>query len=99
MDFSQLSDQELRKRLDEAGMAARVEESEEWGIFREALDRLCRNAQEELLNTSASDTVKIVELQITIKLCRNILKNIIGVVKAEGAIAFQEAKDRNIELL
>jgi len=98
VDFSNLSEIELRRKLDDAGLAARLEDSEEWGLFREALSRIEKAAQEEIVKVKASDMSRITELQMLIKICRNVLKNILNVAIAEGEIAFNEIKERNTSL-
>lgn len=98
-DYAGLTDQELLNKLDDAAFVDRFEHSEEWKMLREAGDRLAKQATYRMLKTDPiKDPTAIIECQITIKLCQNILRGIINGIKTEGAIAFKEAKERGLNL-
>ena len=97
--ISSLSDKDLMAKLDNAAFIARFEMSEDWLLFREAAERLAKQADYELDRVDPiKDPTKVIECQITRKLCRNVLKGIINSFKAEGELAFDESRDRNLNL-
>ena len=96
-DFSQLPDHDLIKKLDDAAFIARFEASDDWRLFREACDRLVRQAEHTLDNTDPlKDPTGVIECQVIKKFCRNIVRGIISGLKSEGRLAFDEAKARGL---
>ena len=97
-DTSKLSREDILQKLDDAAFVQRFEKSEDWKFFREACEHLARQAEYEMDRTDPlKNPSKIIELQVVKKFCRNIVGSIINGIKAEGAIAFQEARDRKLE--
>lgn len=96
-DYSKLRDKELLDKLDDAAFIARFEQSEDWKLFREACKRLGDLAEYEM---DRLDPIKepsaIIERQVVKKFCRNVVRSIISGLKAEGALAFEEAKERRL---
>lgn len=89
-------DELLNKKLLDASFMEEFENSAGWKIISSACKRISAQAQEELIKTPANETVRIIELQIIIKLYRNVISGIIQSVKAEGKLAFEEAKENGI---
>lgn len=96
-DMSDNTAKELVDKLEDAAFIQRFEHSDDWKLFREACEHLASLAAHQILYTDAKDTQAIIEHQITIKFCRNILKSIISGIKEEGRIAFNEMRDRGID--
>lgn len=96
-DFSRLADQDLVRKLDDAAFIARFEASEDWKLFREACERLARQAEHEMDRIDPiKDPTGIIERQVVKKLCRNVVRGIINGLKEEGKLAFAEAKERGL---
>lgn len=98
IDYSSLSKDELIVRLDKAVIADNFEESEQWGLIKEAASRLADIAQDKLNHTNVfKDPGLAVELQVCIKVLRDLLPNIVNGLKQEGRLAFNEARDRRLD--
>ncbi len=94
MNSEELSKEEIISKLSDGELAVRFEESEDWKLIRESTRRLADQAIDELTKTPADNLVRIIELQLTAKFCRNFLQSILNSYKQEGALAFEEAKYR-----
>lgn len=96
MNISDLKNEDLLAALDTGVMVEKFKTSPEWKLIDEACQRLARVAQEELLKTSPAHPERIIELQCMVKLYRDVLRSIINSFSAEGNLAFDEAKDREL---
>lgn len=96
MELNELKDNELSDKLSNAEFIERFIESDGWKLIDEACKRVVKKAQAELSNVNAGDMVKIIELQQIIKLYKNVLNGLINSFKAEGLMAFEEAKERGL---
>ncbi len=96
MEYRVLSDNELLAKLDEFYLADCVERSEEWRIFREALERVKKIAIKKLVDTPTMETEKIRYWQVFYSIADDFFGNVVRAIKAEGQMVFEEAKDRGI---
>jgi len=97
MNLEELSDKELHDKLQEAGLVEKLTSSPEWGMFKEASDRIIDRAINEFAkNTKADDTVKVIELQTIIRKYKYGLFNEVNSLKVESDMLFEEAKSRGM---
>jgi hypothetical protein len=97
IDFSNVSDRELLDKLDKAAIAERLAESVEWSLVREASKRVAEKAQMEMLDVDPMENPgRVQELQILVKVLRNLIPGIVNGLQQEGRLAFFEAKERDL---
>ncbi len=97
MEYSQLDDIDLFKKLEKAELHKMLETSPEWGMLKEASERIVENAiREFVLNTDADNLVKIINLQMTIRKYKFELFAEIDQIAQDGELAFNEAKYRGV---
>lgn len=99
IDYSELTNEQLLTKLDDAVLLDRFENQEDWKLIQGSASRLAEQAEYKLLRTDPiKNPTAIIEYQITIKFCRNVLKGIINGIKNEGRLVFDEIKDRGLDL-
>jgi hypothetical protein len=89
-----MDNKDLLDAIDNSVLIESFKKSDEWKLIEEACNRLANAAQEELLSVPADNMLRIVEMQCSIRLYRNVLKSIVNSFTEEGEIAFNEAKER-----
>jgi hypothetical protein len=98
IDFSNITDRELLDKLDKAAIAERLAESVEWSLVREASKRVTEKAQMELLEVDPMENPgRVQELQILVKVLRNLIPGIVNGLQQEGRLAFFEARERELD--
>ncbi len=83
-------------KLEAASLADRIEYSEEWKMFREALERVKKIAIKRMVETPVEDKEKIRHWQVFYSLADDFFGNVVRAIKAEGMMVFEEAKERGI---
>lgn len=96
MDYSQLSDGELRTKLEDGILVQELESTEGWKVFEESCRRLSENAKRALLDVPADKTTTIIELQVMAKLYGKVLKSVVDTFKQESRIAWNELVERGV---
>jgi hypothetical protein len=98
VDYSQITNDDLKSRLEDGALVAELEATEGWKVMNEACKRVGRTAERELLKVKASDTLAIIELQVIAKLYSSVIPSLINSFKQESRIAFDELVDRGVNL-
>jgi hypothetical protein len=98
MNFEDLTDRDLIDKLDKAAIAEKLAESYEWSLLKEAFDRVIKKAQAEILDVDpVENPSRIQELQILVKVLRNLVPGIVRGLHEEGRLAFFEAHNRDLD--
>lgn len=98
MDYSQITNDDLKSRLEDGALVAELEANEGWKVIEEACRRVGKTAERELLRVRASDTVTIIELQTIAKLYSSVIPSLVNSFKQESRIAFDELVERGVNL-
>lgn len=96
IDYENLSNIELAKKIEEGDIAERFERSSDWLLVREACQRAKKNAQEAILRTPPTDVATIVQLQMVGKIFGDFIPSLVTVTKNMGKLAHEEKKLRGI---
>jgi hypothetical protein len=95
MDFTKSSDDEILTQLEDARLAALLDDSAEWKLVRETMQRTWNKHVELLINEDPLNEDRVRELQHICKLYGDkFLPQLIRNFKAIGTFAFEEAKTR-----
>ena len=95
MEFDKLTDDELIRNLEDARLAHTVQHSEEWGVIREAMQRVYEKHVKMLIETDPKETSRVMELQHICKLYRaEFLPELLERFQMVGEFAFNEAERR-----
>jgi len=92
LELSQMSDEEIMKRLRSGEMADALEKHPEFQILREASRRMRDRAMKQLVNVNPTDYKRMVQLQLMAQFYDNILVTMINNFKQEAEAVFEEAK-------
>lgn len=95
MDYSTLDDKELFDRLEKAGLVEKLQTDPAWGLLKEAAGRIVDRAERTLVNTPASNTEGIIELQQVIKKWKYGLFAELEMLKQESEVAYRELQERD----
>jgi len=96
VEFEYMTDDEIEAKLSQWEKMEIFEASEQWKIFDVACKRVAEKAKMDLVQTSPSDTVRIIELQQIIKLYSSVFRGLINSFKQEGEVAYYEAENRGL---
>lgn len=97
--FEELTDDQIITKLNDGVFMEEFAHGENWLLFRESLERLARKTEHLLLKIDPNkDATGIIESQVIIKFCRNILPGIVNSIRQEGRLAFDETKRRKINV-
>ena len=95
MDEQELSDDELRQRLNDGETIQKLQEWDGWALIEKAFQRMSKKALEELANADPHDASRITQLQQISKFYASVM----GVLKSfvdSGKLAFEDAKERGL---
>ena len=95
-EYSALDDKELCEKLLQTDLANRLLNSPEWGLLKEARDRIINRAIAQFVITDVTDIGKITELKVILKKYKYGLFSEIEQLAQEGELAFEEAKERSL---
>jgi hypothetical protein len=98
VEFEHLSDDELIDSLDEGAVIAELENYDGWKIIEEAMKRTTQLAEKKLKDIDPTDASTIMQLQQIAKLYGDFIPNLIKSYKQQGELAFEEAKERRIDI-
>jgi len=96
MELEQMEDKALFDALHKAGLVEKLTSSEEWKMLKEAGDRIVARAVNEFMVTPASDTLKIMELQVILRKYKKGIFQEVEMLKNESDRIYEEAKDRGM---
>lgn len=94
MEFSDLTEGELEERLLHGVDIETMLASRGWKLVLEAMGRTIKAWDRELRNVNPDDKTRVMQLQISINMCDNIIPNIINGLRQAGRLAFEEKKFR-----
>jgi hypothetical protein len=94
--YDELDDKELYDKLSQAGLADKLQTSQEWGLLKKAADRIVERAIKAFMVTPATNTQAIIELQQVIKKYKYGLFAEIEMLRNEGEYVFEAAVERQL---
>lgn len=97
MDFSDLDDKELVKKMDRSGLAEKLKGDEAFQLLREAGNRIAERAISDFVFKVPLDDIQaIATVKAIIRKYKYELFAEIETMATEGDILFEEIKDRNL---
>ena len=98
LDFSAWKNEDLIDALENGVEVEKTIATPGWRILDEAFKRLSLQADRELRNVPADKMAEITELQVIAKFYDNVFKSVVESYKQEGKLAFDECKQRDLEI-
>ena len=95
MVYDKLTDKELFDKISQAALAEKLETHDEWKLLRVAADRIVERAVRALIQTPATNTAAVIELQQVIKKYKFGLFAEIDLLRQEGEFVLDELRNRN----
>lgn len=97
MDFTNISNADLKEKLNNSIAINQLENSEGWQIVKEAMRRKVKQIEMALKKIDPSNMTAIIELQVRAEIYgQDFIPSLINSFKQEGEIAFEESKERGI---
>lgn len=96
-EFNSLDDKALFDKLQQAELASRLLNSQEWRLVKEAANRIIERALAKFaLNMKADDLLGVMETQMLLRKYKYGLFSEVEQLAQEGELYYLELKDRNL---
>jgi hypothetical protein len=94
--FEETPNEDLLNKLEDAENFARLLDSPEWAVFREAWKRIHDEADRKLNMIDPTDTAGIIQCQLAKRFYKNVLETTIRQMHEVADLAYHEAKERGL---
>ena len=93
-EFDEATYKEVLEKLENSTFAEELRVSSSWKIFRSAWKKVAADASNQLAHCNPNDSQVIAQLQLLKRFYENVLPSTIEIVKQEGKVAHEQAKDK-----